>query len=130
MDCARVEFSQNNRSLKVNKIVSSTAHFFTYPSSMGGLQEKGGPHSPPAWLPAQRCPGSKGRASAQAIKQQRADRRALFLGEEKSIGLAVVPKGQSRVCIRQTRTVTSVLVVACQHQTCLGEGWSCYRHEG
>lgn len=48
MDCARVEFSQNNHSLKVNKIVSSTAHFFTYPSSMGGFAGEGGvPTVPP-----------------------------------------------------------------------------------
>lgn len=67
------------------------------------------------------CEGFK----AAALRPQRP-----ISGGRKSIGLAVVPKGQTNVCIRQMRTVMRVLVVACHHQTCLEKGWSRYRHEG
>lgn len=68
MDCARVEFSQNNHSLKVNKIVSSTAHFFTYPSSMGGFAGEGGSPQSPRLAPSTALPGLQGKGLCECNK--------------------------------------------------------------
>jgi len=135
---------QNNYSLRVSRVVPSTAHLLLPPPQQapGGLLAGKGrsPQAPSAEGPSPclaACPapvglpGLRGKELCEGVGAAAAPRpQRPISGGRKSIEWAVVPKGQTDVCVRQMRTVRGALVVACRHQTCLEKGWSCYRHEG